>query len=372
MTGTPRYAVLGAGNGGHGLAAEIALRGRNVALFELPRFEDRIAPIRAAGGITVDSHIDHFPGGKGEHLAKIDRVTTDMGEALADADIVIPVVPAQYHHMFVEAAAPHLKEGQLIVVYPGGVGGTLYWRKALAARGVTGLQFAQSADSLYAGRVQGPARLRLNGKKKKAEAGIFPNADRDAVMARLADMFPELVPSPNALIAGLSGPGMLLHPLPMLMNAVRTDREAPFTYDAYDITPSVARAIDALDAERVAIVTALGGAPVPIKDILTDYYGTAGDTFYDTVCEVPAYRGGTAPENFQHRYITEEVPTQVVPTALLGEVLGVPTPVMRATANLAAAINGEDYWKTGWTLEALGLAGLDRDGMLQFLETGTR
>ena len=51
---------------------------------------------------------------------------------------------------------------------------------------------------------------------------------------------------------------MLVHPLPMLMNAVRIDREAPFTYDAYDITPSVARAVEALDAERMALVTGAG------------------------------------------------------------------------------------------------------------------
>ena len=45
---------------------------------------------------------------------------------------------------------------------------------------------------------------------------------------------------------------MLVHPLPMIMNAVRIDRDAPFKYDAYDITPSVANAIDRLDRERTA------------------------------------------------------------------------------------------------------------------------
>ena len=365
-----RYAVLGAGNAGHALAADIALRGRPVVLFEWPEFEDRIAPIRASGGITVESDVERLPGGRGRRLARLEGTTTDMGEALAGADVVVPAVPAHHHHLFLAAAASHLKAGQLLLLYPGGVGGTLYWRKALADRGVEGLQFAQAADSLYAGRIRGPGLVRINDKKMRAQVGVFPNADRDVVMARLADMFPELVPSPNALVAGLCGPGMLLHPLPMLMNATRMDREAPFTYDAYDITPSVARAIDALDGERMAVAAALGGAPQPIKDILADYYGATGETFYETVHRVSAYKGGTAPADFRDRYIAEEIPAQVVPAALLGDLLDVPTPMMRATVSLANAVNGEDYWRTGWTLERLGLAGLDRDGLLGFLETG--
>src|SRR5829696_4356388 len=90
------YVVLGAGNGGCAMAAELALLGREVALFDYPAFEERLAPIREAGGIEVESRINHFPGGRGVHFAPLPRVTSDAS-VIAAADVLIIVVPGQHH-----------------------------------------------------------------------------------------------------------------------------------------------------------------------------------------------------------------------------------------------------------------------------------
>ena len=200
-------------------------------------------------------------------------------------------------------------------------------------------------------------RVIVADKKKQAVLGIFPEL-RPGPSAVASEDFPEFSPGTNVLEAGMGGPGMLVHPLPMIMNAVRIDRDAPFKYDAYDITPSVANAIDRLDRERTAIIEALGGRPVPIKDVLTAYYGVSGADFYETVQKVPAYLGATAPADFRHRYIAEEVPTQIVPTAGIGRALRLETRMLDSVTTLAGAINGEDYERSGWTVERLGIAGL--------------
>ena len=152
------------------------------------------------------------------------------------------------------------------------------------------------------------------------------------------------------------------------MNAVRIDREQPLTYDAYDITPSVARAVAALARERMAIVGALGGAVKPIGAILEDYYGVRGKDFLQAVQAVPAYRNAAAPKDFSHRYITEEVPTQLLPAAWLGVMLGLKTPVMQATISLASACSGLDFAATGWTPERLGVAGLNPESLRHYLQ----
>lgn len=364
----PRYAVLGAGNGGCALAAELALRERDIVLFDHAAFEPRLAPLREAGGIFAESRTDSFTGGKGTHFAKLDHITTDPA-AIADTDIVIPVVPGQHHQAMIDAVLPHLRPGQLILLNPGGVGGTLIWAAALREAGLTGLYLAQAADLLYAGSRTPEAKVRIGGKKQTCALGTFPNRDQAAVFERLALDFPEFVPAANALEAGLQGPGMLVHPLPMLMNAVRIDREAPFTYHSYDITPSVARAVEALDRERMALVTALGGAAQPIQDILAGYYGVSGGSFHEAVLKVPAYQGSTAPRDFSHRYITEEVPTQLVPATEIARLLGVATPVMSAIIALASAVAGIDFIATGWTASRLGLDHLP-GGLRDHLENG--
>ena len=207
-------------------------------------------------------------------------------------------------------------------------------------------------------------------KRKRQRLGSFRTGTTLPSSKILADVFPEFEAAHNALVAGLGGPGMLVHPLPMLMNVTRIDREAPFRYDAYDITPSIARAIERLDGERTAIIAELGGQPTPIKDVLTEYYGVTGADFHETVLKVPAYQGSTAPPNFTHRYIAEEVPTQLVPSVEIARGLGLDAPVMAATVTLAGAVTGKDFAREGWTAERLGLAGLDRDGLLSLLEDG--
>ena len=365
-----RYAVLGAGNGGCAMAAELSLLGRQPVLFDHRAFECTLAPLRAAGGIFVESRIDHFPGGRGTHFARLDRITTDPAD-VAEADIVVVVVPGQHHGQVIAAVLPHLRPGQLVLLAPGGVGGTLVWAAALRQAGIQGVLLAQGADLSYAGFRTPEARVVVSGKKRSVSLGIFPNRDRDAVMSRLRDDFPEFVPAVNALEAGLQGPGMLVHPLPMLMNAVRIDRDGPFTYDAYDITPSVARAIEALDRERMAVVAALGGAAYSIQEILNAYYGVTGADFYNTVSKVPAYQGAAAPRDFTHRYITEEIPTQMVPATQIARLLGLQTPIMDATIALASAVAGVDFAKSGWTLARLGLEGVPPAQLAQILEHGT-
>lgn len=368
---TLRYAVIGAGNGGTAMAAELSLLGRDLVLVEMPGFENRLEVLREAGGVVVESRIDHFPGGVGTRLAPISRMTTDMSEISA-ADVVIVIVPAHHHDKVITRILPHLKAGQLVLLNPGGVGGALLWSAALRAADIRDVLVAQPSDLLYAGFRTPEGRAVVADKKKKATLGIFPNIDRDVVMQIVADAFPEFQPAANVLEAGMGGPGMLVHPLPMLMNAVRIDRDAPFKYDAYDITPSVARAIEKLDAERTAIIGKLGGRPLPIKDVLTEYYGVTGVDFYETVRCTPPYLGASAPADFSHRYISEEVPTQVVPSASIGRQLGIATPVMNATIALASAITSRDYAVEGWTAASLGIDGLDADAIRTLLETGRR
>ncbi|MEJ1975790.1 MAG: NAD/NADP octopine/nopaline dehydrogenase family protein [Acetobacteraceae bacterium] len=363
------YAVIGAGNGGCAMAAELALLGRDPVFFDHAAFDHQTAPLREAGGIWVESRVAHFPGGRGLHFAPLPRITTDIA-AIAAVDVVIVVVPGQHHAGLIPLVLPHLHAGQIVLLNPGGVGGALVWAAALRRAGVEGVMLAQAADLLYAGFRTSEAKVIVGDKKKRAFLGVFPNAARTAVLSRLAQDFPEFVPAANVLEAGLQGPGMLVHPLPMLMNAVRIDRDGPFTYDSYDITPSVARAVEALDRERMSVVAALGGTVKPIEAILTDYYGVTGHDFLETVLKVPAYQRSTAPRDFSHRYISEEVPTQLVPAAELGRLFGLATPMMDAAVALASAVSGADYAREGWTLERLGLHGVEQRDLAAFLETG--
>jgi len=57
-------AVIGAGNGGFTMAADLALSGWNIHLYELPRFKENITSLLKEGGI-------HITGAANTGLAKL-------------------------------------------------------------------------------------------------------------------------------------------------------------------------------------------------------------------------------------------------------------------------------------------------------------
>ena len=76
-------AVIGAGNVGCALAADLGLRGVKVRLFN--RSPGRLAAIADAGGITVTGQI--------EGLAALSLVTGSLEEAVDGAGVVAVTVP---------------------------------------------------------------------------------------------------------------------------------------------------------------------------------------------------------------------------------------------------------------------------------------
>jgi len=52
--------------------------------------------------------------------------------------------------------------------------------------------------------------------------------------------------------------------------------------------------------------------------------------------------------------------------------VGVHTPVIDAIINLGSSVCSEDFWKTGRTLESIGLADLESKQILDYLTEGVK
>ena len=124
MSETMRFLVIGAGHGGKGMAAHLALMGFPVSLYN--RTPENIAVIKARGGIELTSY-DGGPHGFGELVL----ATSDIAEALENADVIMAVLPSTAHADIARAAAPHMRDGQIIVMNPGRTGGALEFAQIL-------------------------------------------------------------------------------------------------------------------------------------------------------------------------------------------------------------------------------------------------
>jgi opine dehydrogenase len=140
-------------------------------------------------------------------------------------------------------------------------------------------------------------------------------------------------------------------------------------------TPAVARVIEAVDRERRTLCEALGFSSGSFLDFFYQAGSTTEEAYrsgsvYRALQESEPNRFIRAPEDLTYRFLSEDIPFGLVPMACIGEMLNVSTPTIRSLIDLASLINRTDYRRTGWTPERMGLAGMDRDGLPNYLENG--
>ena len=150
----------------------------------------------------------------------------------------------------------------------------------------------------------------------------------------------------------------MAHPVPALLNAGWIETTGgDFRFYNDGVSPSVARAMDAADRDRLAIIGALGLPAVPATEWDRRLYGLVGETTYELNRDSWVHRDIRAPKELRSRYLTEDVPFGLVPIASIGRELGIATPTIDLVIDLACLLLDEDLRAAGRTAASLGLAG---------------
>ncbi|HJZ46868.1 MAG TPA: NAD/NADP octopine/nopaline dehydrogenase family protein [Roseiflexaceae bacterium] len=367
MSMTTRYTVIGAGHGGKAMAAHLALMDFHVTLYN--RTPAHVAAIAARGGIDVESY-DGGPRGFGQ----LALITSDMHEALAGADVVMVVVPSSAHAAIAAAVAPHLRDGQIVVLHPGRTCGALEFVKALTDRGcLADVTVAEAETFLYASRSDGPAQTRIFRIKEAVPLAALPATRTPRVLEALRDAYPHYIDGVNVLHTGLNNMGAIFHPALTLLNAGRIEStHGDFQFYIDGVTPSVAGVLEVLDRERVTVAAALGIRARSAMDWLEMAYNASGANLNEAIHNQPGYYGIKAPSTLSHRYIFEDVPMSLVPIAALGQHYGVSVRGMNSIIQLACIIHKTDYWRRGRTPEKLGIAQLSVSELTHYVNEGVR
>ncbi len=367
MTTDLNYAVIGAGHGGKGMAAHLALMGFRATLYN--RTAERIAAIKARGGLDLESY-DGGPRGFG----RLALVTADIGEAVANADVLMVVLPSSAHADIAKAMAPHLRDGQIIVLHPGRTLGAIEVDKVLCDQGCRAdVTVAEAETFIYASRSDGPAQVRIFRIKEAVPLAALPATRTPQVLAALAPAYPQFIDGTSVLHTGLNNMGAIFHPGLTLLNAGRIEStHGDYQFYIEGVTPSVARVLEALDRERVTVASSLGIRARTAMEWLKMAYDADGEDLNEAIHNQQGYYGIKAPSTLNHRYIFEDVPMSLVPIAALGQRYGVSVRGMDAIIRLACLIHRTDYWRRGRTMEKLGIADLSVGELTQFVMEGTR
>jgi len=360
-----KYTVIGAGHGGKAMVAHLALMGFPVTLYN--RTFDHVAAIQKRGGIDLE-----YPEGGGHGFGNVECVTSDMGAALSEAEVAMVVVPSSAHSDVAKLVAPHLRDGQIIVLHPGRTCGALEFAKVIRENGCQAdVTIAEAETFIYASRSDGPAQARIFRIKEAVPLAALPATRTQQVLGCLRSAYPQFIDGVNVLHTGLNNMGAIFHPALTLLNAgwiESTHGDYQFYIDG--VTPSVARVLEVLDRERVTVASALGIRARTALEWLQMAYNTTGEDIHEAIHNQPGYYGIKAPSTLSHRYIFEDVPMSLVPIASLGERFGVSVHGMQAIIRLACIVHRTDYWKRGRTVNKLGIGDLSVSELTRYVNEG--
>ena len=371
-------AVLGAGNGGHAVAAFLALSGFKVNFFELPEFAERFATVADSGEIRIE-------GIHGANTARLNLATTDIARAVEGAGTIFIVTPGYGHKRMAEVLAHHVRAGQTVCLMPG-TGGSLetagIFRRLNAAEGI---DLAESTTMPFGARLKEPGVVSLFAQALILPAGVFPAKKTAEVVPKLQRFFPMIIPARDVVEAAINNPNPIVHPAAVLFSAAWIEHsKGNFYLYAEGLTPAVARTFEALNQERLALCKELDYRLYHWNNLDFET-ATLGDTedecrlrilcsSMDACFGLNSVLPGLkmrGPADLHDRYITEDVPYGLVFNSTLGDLLHVPMPTHDAIIHLASIINRTDYWKTGRGVKELGLDKMTETGLLKsFLQNG--
>jgi opine dehydrogenase len=359
-------AIIGAGIGGIYLAAQLGVAGFKLRLHDMD--DARLADIRAFGGLDVE--------GKQGGFAAIERVTGDMRSAIEGAEVIIIVTGGNAQPIVARSLAPLLRDGQIILLIQGNTGGSLLVRRALDEAGCRAdVAVAEMDNYPYSCRRLAPTRIRPIVAKRWLQIATFPGNRIAEVHPRLAPLFPQAVVAPNALYTGLTNANAMLHVANCVANAARIEAGETYKFYAEGVTPAVARLYQAINRERVAVAAALGASVPSLEDWFERVYGVREASLVETCRRLTynndgPYQATGTPSSLDHKFITEDVPTGLIPMSALGAAAGAPTPAIDALVEVVRTMTGRDFADEARTLARLELEGISAAEIRRVMDQG--
>ena len=356
-------AVLGGGNGGHCMAADLTLAGYRVNFYEHPSFE-------ATFHTTLETGTVELSGIGRQGKATINVVTMDMAKAVENVDLINIVLPAKGHELFFNEMIPYLKDGQTIIVWAGDFGSLRLYKLLKEKAPKTQVTIYETHTLAYGTRITAPAKVALLLLPPQVLISALPVKDIGKALDELKKLFPCLTPWKNVLAVSFNNPNPIVHPPGSLLNTGRIQySKGEFYMYREGITEAVARVIRTVYDEISLLATAFGVEMVQYeeRDFRTtiSIMGVSFQAPFDTAGVVGEIKG---PHSIYDRYITEDLPFGLVPIVELGRKAGIATPVIEGIVNIGSAVCHENFWETGRTLETLGLADLSKEEILKLVD----
>jgi len=354
------WTIIGAGHAGYSVIGRLGTWGYRVRVLDIDG--PKVAAIAANGGLHVEGGDTDF--------APVELATTDPAAALQGADVIVVCTYGTEHARVAEMIAPFLEDGQTILLLQGNMAGALVVRRALGRAGCRArVDVADMDSSPFQAAPLAHDRVRLTGIKAKWHVAALPSSRTAAVLERVGAAFRGMVAAPNLLYTGFSDLGGVFHVGGIITNVSRVEDAGVYHFYSSNMVPSVCNLLLRLDAERVAIARAFDVSVPDAVSWLATTYNMKPTSLHDMLHALAetAYKYSPAPKSLTHRFLVQDVACTLVPFAALGRAANTPSPTIDAAIEIAGALTRRDFWQEGRSLEALGIADMTVEQIVEHI-----
>lgn len=327
-----KVAILGAGAIAFGNAALLCQNGHEPILWS-PSGVSTVdlaqgTPLGVSGAIEGSFH---------------PKIATTCESALLEAEAVLIAVPGYAHRHILDAAAPNLRNEQTVIFSSQMSMAAQYLADLLSDRGVTA-PIVALGTTITTGRRLSLSEVKVGSVRSRIDAAVVPPEAAETALAVCTALFGDRFERRASLTAAtLSNVNPQNHLAIALCNLTRMELGESWEQNQH-ITPAVARLIEALDLERLAIATAYD---VEVRTVQMHFhlsFAVSLGPLREMVRQLGERGGGAnGPASLDTRYVTEDLPYGIAATVKLASLVGVDVPLHQAGLDLMSALYGRDF-----------------------------
>ncbi len=351
-----KIAILGAGNAGCAVAADLTLKGHEVTLIKTSHamHDENFEYLQANNGEMILNEFGEIK------KANIHKVTRDLSE-ITNVKIVIIYIQTNFHEQLIEKISEFLKNDQIVLINPGYLS-TAYLLKHCSKK----IIIAEAESSFIDGRIMEPGLFRVGFRNVRNPIGIYPKSRKEEAITVLDKLDERLVYLNSVVEAALHNPNLIVHTVGSVMSIPRIEKSKGdfcMYHEVYTRDNLCTwKILNSLDKEKMDVLERLGFDRLSYvnackyRNSLNDKKD-AKEVFLDYASMDTRAKG---PTKVDSRYISEDVPQGLVMLEALGSALNVKTPIATALIEIASAALDRDLRLEGRTPEKLGKESLKK------------
>lgn len=342
-----KITVIGAGNVGMAIAADMSVKGHEVCLLKsstiLSEAYDRL--------LVNENRL--WLKEKGSYSkAKIAKVATSL-ENVRKADVVFVTIQSTYHRKLFWEIAKYLDERQIVVIV------CSYLSSYFIAQYCNSIPIiAETTGPYLEGRIElddkpNEVVFRVGCRLSNCPLAVYNKSRAEETMGVLKSLYMGFNNCYSVIEGALLNPNMVLHTVGSIMSIPRIEFSGGvfcMYHEAYSRKNNgTLRIMLQLDEEKKQVLKRLGGRPIDIF-VAGGFLGNPRESFYSYSQSSDRAIG---PTSIRSRYIREDVSQGLVLLESIAKKIGADTPIASSLINIASVALGEDFRENGRTIQKL-------------------